>query len=257
MDKRSLSASSDSRGPSGRRRLGALSVAVLLAGAGAASFVIFNVVFPGVSEVAFCGGGNPQLRSSLPEMASGVAMQGKGQLWSGGMPNQAEIARRKQSFPSLSNMKDTYYILWCRSAKVKQWHPFNIVSGAEAAKALKGVAENDVAKAVGADKLANYQTVKALGMSIYKNMDDVKKSVFGMHPSLKLASTLQFGYKEIKNNTIFNENPGDDLNFKRVKLIPSEEELRNVLDEAGDAVAKAGDAASQVSEKVKGFFNSR
>merc|ERR1712039_631801 len=120
---------------------------------------------------AFTGSGVPQLHGDAPDVASGVAMRVRSTKWRGGMPNVAEIARRKVSFPSLNNMKDQYFILWARSKKVRNWCPVNIVSGSEAAKNLKGVAKNDIAKAVGFDSLADYQVVRAIGLNLYKQID--------------------------------------------------------------------------------------
>jgi len=86
------------------------------------------------ADSAFVGGTAQQpLRSSTTD-DSAVVMQIKSGRWQAGMPNNQEIARRRVSFPSLSNMKDQYFILWVRSSKIRFWHPLNIVSGSEAAK---------------------------------------------------------------------------------------------------------------------------
>merc|ERR1719190_341727 len=98
---------------------------------------------------------------------------------------------RKQQWPSVQNMKDQYFILWVRSSKVKKWFPINIISGAEAAKNLKGVAKNDIAKAVGVDKLADYQVVRAIGLNLYKQIDDAKQQAIKMHKTLQYAQELE------------------------------------------------------------------
>lgn len=172
------------------------------------------------------------------------------------MPNQQEIQRRKMQLPSLNNMKDQYFILFVRSSKVKNWYPLNIISGSEAAKTLKNVKDNSIAQAVGGDKLANYQMERAIGMNIYGNKDEVKKQSLNMHPNLRFASELEYGYKEITNNTKFNDNPRFFMMLDNISSIPPEEELRNLLDDAGDAVKNAGDSISKVGDNIKGFFGS-
>merc|ERR1712039_1049136 len=166
------------------------------------------------------------------------------------------MGRMKQQMPTVSNMKDVYYILWVRSPRVKQWYAINIVSGTEASKSLKEFTDNDVAKAVGANKLADYQIVRALGMNIYGQKEEVTKQAIQMHPGLKYAKELQFGYKEIVNNTAFNNKPVDIMNSNNISLIPPEEELKNILDQAGDAFNSTSTAVTKVGDNIKGFLGS-
>lgn len=158
--------------------------------------------------------------------------------------------------PTLNNMKDQYYILFVRSVKVRSWYPLNIISGSEAAKTLKNVKDNQLAQAVGGDRLAKYQMERAIGMQIYGNKDEVKKQSLNMHSNLRFASDLQYGYKEILNNTKFNDNPREFMMLDNITTLPPEEELRNLLDDAGEAVQSAGDSISKVGDNIKGFFSS-
>lgn len=166
-----------------------------------------------------------------------------------------QACKQQPKFPALQNMKDQYFILWVRSKRIKSWFPLNIISGTEAAKTLKSVKENAVAKAIGGDKLADFQIVKALGMSVYKQADEVKKQALQMHPKLNYARELQYGFKEIMNNTEFNDNPQPFMKIANISVIPPEEELRNILDDAGDYAREAGDKLSTVGDNVKGFFS--
>jgi hypothetical protein len=190
-------------------------------------------------------------------MGSAVAMRTKSRIREGGVPNQKKLAQRKMNFPSLNNLKDQYFILWARSKKVKNWYPVNIISGSEAAKNLKSAADNDLAKAVSLDRLANYQVERALGLNLYKQGDEAKKQAIKMHKPLEHAKEMQWGYKEILNNTDFNKNPGPSLALVNISIIPPEEELRNVLDDAADAASSAGDNFAKATDQVKGFFGSR
>eukprot|EP00401_Gymnodinium_catenatum_P069815 CAMPEP_0117499152 /NCGR_PEP_ID=MMETSP0784-20121206/22093_1 /TAXON_ID=39447 /ORGANISM="" /LENGTH=154 /DNA_ID=CAMNT_0005294281 /DNA_START=19 /DNA_END=483 /DNA_ORIENTATION=- len=154
-------------------------------------------------------------------------------------------------------MKDQYFIIWVRSNRIRQWYPMNIISGSEASKTLKNVKENKLAQAVGGDRLADYQIVKAIGMSLYQQKDEVVKQAINMHPRLKFAAGLEYGYKEIVDNAQFNENPANAMTQVNISMIPPEEELRNLLDDAGDAFSKAGSALSSIGDNIKGFFGSR
>jgi len=207
-------------------------------------------------EVAFCGGGQASLRAPLLDLTGRVAMEVKSGRWQAGMPNVQEIARRRIKFPSLNNLKDQYFIIFSRSKKVKNWFPINIISGSEASKSLKSATDNDIAKGVGLNKLADFQIVKAIGMNIYKQADEVKKNAIQMHPRLAYADDLEYGFKEIANNTRFNENPGPYMALKEIRMVPAEAELRNILDEAGDAASNIGDNVGKVGDNIKGFFGS-
>lgn len=176
---------------------------------------------------------------------------------SDGSPNMKLMSSMKISKPTVNNMKDQYFILWARSSKVKNWHPINIVSGSEAAKTMKNVGNSAIGKALGGDKLARDQLVKALGMNLYAKREEVETEAKKMHPSLKYAQTIQFGFKEILNNTKFNEAPFDFLFTTNVSLIPPEEELRNLVDDAGEVISEAGSKISEVGDTIKGFFGSR
>eukprot|EP00437_Effrenium_voratum_P040900 CAMPEP_0181472090 /NCGR_PEP_ID=MMETSP1110-20121109/39416_1 /TAXON_ID=174948 /ORGANISM="Symbiodinium sp., Strain CCMP421" /LENGTH=180 /DNA_ID=CAMNT_0023597139 /DNA_START=99 /DNA_END=641 /DNA_ORIENTATION=- len=175
-------------------------------------------------------------------------------MWQGGRPNKQMIKARKMQMPSLNNLKDQYFIIYCRSPSIKQWCPMNIVSGSEALKSLKGATDNQIAKTIGADKFAEGQIVKAVGMNLYKQRDEITEQAKKMHKGLRYTENLQFGYKEIMNNTIFNDNPGQFLDMTGIVLIPPEEELRNLLDAAGETLGEAGEQISKVGDNVKGFF---
>lgn len=256
--------------PPARRPVRAASV-VILAGAFAALVAVWRRSSPDATGATdtFVGG-SPQplvsvkpraqvlqsLKPAAPGRGEAVAMHVKSGRWQGGMPNVQEIERRRMQSPQVNNMKDQYFIIWIRSMKVKQWFPINIISGSEAAKTLKNVKDSSIAKAIGGDRLADYQIVRAIGMQLYKDNEDVKKQALTMHPVLKYAKEFQYGYKEIQNNTKFNDNPSDDMMLVNISIIPPEEELRNLLDDAGDAVEKAGSAVSKVGDNIKGFFGS-
>jgi len=234
-----------------RRPLRLLSAAVILGGC-VAAVAALTLGSEDQDDYVFVGGSRGLLSRRSPDVAMGI----KSGRWQCGIPDSREIARRRVQFPSLNNMKDNYYIIYTRSPKIKDWQPINIISGSEAAKTLKGFKENDIAKAVGADKLADYQTVRALGMNIYQQKDEIKKQALGMHPNLRFCKEeYQWGYKEILNNTEFNENPGPFMNKVNISLIPPEEELRNVLDEIGDAAGGATKQLTQASDNIKGFFS--
>jgi len=166
------------------------------------------------------------------------------------------IRSRKGKMPSLNNMKDQYFIVYARSPKIKEWKPLNIVSGSEAMKTLKSATDNRIAKTVGADKLAEGQVVKGIGMQLYKQKDEIFDQAKQMHPGLSYTQEIQFGFKEIKNNTQFNDNPGSFMDMRGIELIPPEEELRNLLDAAGEAVEEAQVQVGKVGDQVKGFFSS-
>jgi len=210
-------------------------------------------------EGAFCGG-RSQLQietgRQIDKRAPAVTMNVRSRMYNKGQnPNFAAIQARKMKKPSVTNMKDQYYIIWVRSKKVKQWKAINIISGAEMMKNMKKMGENEMAKAVGVGQLANWQLVRSIGLQLYQQKDEVNKNAVEMHPMLKSANgSLEYGYKEILDNVDFNKSPYDYLKNVNISLIPPEDELRNILDDAGDAVKDAGTSISKVGDSVKGFF---
>ncbi|CAE7517668.1 HHL1 [Symbiodinium natans] len=220
------------------------------------STTVVCATLAGLFGAAFVGGGAPTLRDTAPDVEGCVTMGTRSRTWQGGRPNKAMIRSRKGKMPSVNNMKDTYFIVYCRSPKIKEWKPLNIVSGSEAMKTLKSATDNKIAKTVGVDKLAEGQVVKGIGMQLYKQKDEILDQARQMHPSIKYTENVQFGFKEIKNNTVFNDNPGQFMDMRNIELIPPEEELRNLLDDAGEAVEEVQSQVSKVGDQVKGFFSS-
>jgi len=168
--------------------------------------------------------------------------------------NNETIASFKAKMPSVQNLKDQYFILFVRSVKVNMWYPINIVSGTEAAKGLQGVKENAVAKAVGIDRLLDNQVIRTLGSSIYKQKDEVIKQARSFHKALKGTDDYMWGYKEIMNNTKFNEKPTELYEMNGILIIPPEEELRNILDTVADASKTTSEAVAKVGDGIKGFL---
>eukprot|EP00439_Symbiodinium_sp_Y106_P081571 s1194_g20.t1 len=215
------------------------------------SAVVVCTAVAGLLGAAFVGSASPTLREA-PDVESSVTMGTRARMWQAGRPNKAMIRSRKGKMPSLNNMKDQYFIVYARSPKIKEWKPLNIVSGSEAMKTLKSATDNRIAKTVGADKLAEGQVVKGIGMQLYKQKDEIFDQAKQMHPGLSYTQEIQFGFKEIKNNTQFNDNPGSFMDMRGIELIPPEEELRNLLDAAGEAVEEAQVQALQ-KQSAYGF----
>lgn len=206
-----------------------------------------------VSGVAFVSGrpsGKPAgLQVREEQRSSRVAMQ-----YNRFKGNQRARKAFNTPPPQVQNLKDQYIVLFIRSSKIKRWCPLNIISGSDAIKNLKSFTDNDFAKALGGDKLADWQMARAIGMTLYKQQDEVKKQAKKMHPELNYAKEFEFGFKEIMDNAKFNKNPSDLMINANVTVLPPEEELRNLLDDAGDAVANAGDTFTKASDNLKGFL---
>mmetsp|Transcript_27280 Transcript_27280/g.50047 ORF Transcript_27280/g.50047 Transcript_27280/m.50047 type:complete len:248 (-) Transcript_27280:50-793(-) len=207
---------------------------------------------------AFVGSSQPLSRVLSERFDSKVALGPKAREWAQGTPNPMLIMnkqRMSQGSPSLQNTKDQYFIMYARSAKVKQWMAFNIISGAEIIKNLKEFTKNnEFIDALGGGRFADWQAQRAIGMQVYKEQDQILESVRNMHAPIRVAKEVEWGYKEIDDNEAFNKDPTKYLGLKNVTKIPPEKELRNVLDDAGDAVSSAASSISSVPDKVKGLF---
>mmetsp|Transcript_51585 Transcript_51585/g.122741 ORF Transcript_51585/g.122741 Transcript_51585/m.122741 type:complete len:249 (+) Transcript_51585:54-800(+) len=223
---------------------------VILAGTIIATFFRFACLN------AFVGGSRLPLQPTQ-EVDSKVAMGTRARRWNMGYPNPALTANRGGGGLPEIPLKDQYYIVYVRSKKIKQWLPFNLVNTADIVKGLKEfAANNEFVKALGGERFAEGQATRALGMQVYKEKDDLLKRVREMHAGKIRAAgdEVEWGYKEISDNAKFNEDPTDFFLLQNITTIPPEKELRNVLDDVGDAAAGAGSALSDVSDKVKGMF---
>lgn len=203
--------------------------------------------------LAFVGATAPKVAAHPREES--LVIVGSRKLRIPGKREEYMMARQKR--PRVENLKDQYFIIFIRSQKVKQWYPINIISGSDAAKALKGLKENQVTNALGGGRMADYQILRAVGMSVYQQKDEVMKQSVTMHPPLKHAKEVTFGFKEISDNEQFNDDPRPSLQLTNITVIPPESELRNLLDDAGEALARTGETVSQIGDNVKGFFGSR
>lgn len=265
------------RAPSARaahdgRPLRVLSLAVVIAGAASGAIGQLSHVDAGL---LFCGSGAARL---LPEVRvrnpvamntinyerrnnigadGGYSKKSKPKNKAGGTMSGAALQNWRMKPPSVPNTKDRYFLLWARSATVREWKPFNLVSGNQLGKTLESVKENSVAQAVGVSGLAAGQIVKQLGMNIYKNLADVRKQCLEMHPDLGLTKKdLEFGFKEIPDNEQFNKEPFQAMRFRNnITSIPPESELRNLLDDASDAISSTPGLVTQASDNVKNFFS--
>jgi len=238
--------------PEGRRST-LRGVLVVAAALGAAFWWVATPAEDAVSD-AFVGAGAPSAES-LGRTDSRVAMGIKSGRYQNGIPNLKVMMSRKVQMPSLNNMKDQYFILFVRSQKVRNWYPMNIISGADAIKTLKGIKDNNFVKALGGDRLAENQILRAIGMNIYGQKDKVVQEARKMHTNLQFSSELDFGFKEITNNTRFNDNPREFMMLNNITAVPPEAELRNLLDDAGDALKDAGESVSKVGDNIKGFLS--
>eukprot|EP00441_Pelagodinium_beii_P017283 CAMPEP_0197661860 /NCGR_PEP_ID=MMETSP1338-20131121/51713_1 /TAXON_ID=43686 ORGANISM="Pelagodinium beii, Strain RCC1491" /NCGR_SAMPLE_ID=MMETSP1338 /ASSEMBLY_ACC=CAM_ASM_000754 /LENGTH=237 /DNA_ID=CAMNT_0043239501 /DNA_START=111 /DNA_END=824 /DNA_ORIENTATION=+ len=171
-----------------------------------------------------------------------------------GVPNPQLKAARKMRPPQLENMDEEYWLIYIRSKKLKAWKPINVVSGAETAKQLKKTMDNDLARAVGADGFAEEQMVNGLAKQIYKGKDEMIKSASEMHTDLRWAKEFEFGYKKVLDNVKFNKDPYEEFKIVNVTAFKSEEEVRNVFDEASDAATKTQETVSNVGASLKGFL---
>lgn len=257
------------------RPLRVVSMAVVMAGAASALLGLSAKVSS--HGLVFCGSGGLATRLSAPEaqqqslvamntiwyerppsigVVGGYSKKSKPKNRAGATFNGNTLMQWRMKPPSVPNLKDRYFILWVRSTVTRQWKPFNLVSDTQLGKTLETVQKNEVAKAIGVSKLAGDQMVKQIGMSIYKDLPGVKKTVLEMHPTLATTKELQFGYKEIPDNEKFNKEPFKILgSLNNVTIIPPEKELRNLLDDAGEAISSSTGAISKASDNVKSFFS--
>jgi len=174
-----------------------------------------------------------------------------------GGPDLMQLNRDQAQLPTVPNLKGQYFVIQIRSKTTKVWYPLNVIDGKDAAQFLKNVEESDIAKAVGADKLAKSQEVKAIGGSLYSQKAEIFDQAKKMYSALKYTKDedFQFGYKEVADNEKFNDDPMMDMSARGVSVIPPEEDLRDIRDDIGDAASAAQTGISKISDNVKDAFS--
>ncbi|CAD7695845.1 unnamed protein product [Ostreobium quekettii] len=113
------------------------------------------------------------------------------------------------------------FVIFVRSKLLPRWYPYSIMKGGWSANALAKSQQNEWGKKLYSDTL-----VKNVGQALYKEIDQVERSVRKNYPPLKDAKELEYGFK-IRDR----EQPEKWYVAEDVKLIPPAEEVKGLLDD--------------------------
>ncbi|KAH7620876.1 putative Protein HHL1, chloroplastic [Nannochloris sp. 'desiccata'] len=128
------------------------------------------------------------------------------------------------------------FVIFVRSAKLLQWMPLSVMKGGAAANLLVKSLENDLGK-----KLYGNTLIDNIGQAIYKDKDDIERTIKAQFPMFKATKEFEFGFK-IRDK----ENPKQWYMPIDVQLIPPQSELgTSPLDKATDFFSNMGENLSK------------
>jgi Family of unknown function (DUF6523) len=161
------------------------------------------------------------------------------------MPTSILTTARTFSFPSPFVQEiptppvdpdNVEFVIFVRSAKLLQWMPLSVMKGGAAANLLVKSLENDLGK-----KLYGNTLIDNIGGAIYKDKDDIERTIKAQFPMFKATKEFEFGFK-IRDK----ENPKNWYMPIDVQLIPPQSELgTSPLDKAQDFFSNMGENLSK------------
>lgn len=181
-----------------------------------------SALFSSSSRTLLLPVASPACPPACPALLAIRASKGK-RRFGPGAPQQRNTP---PAFPKLEDDGNPKFVIFARDKLVPLWFPLNIVSGGSLAKIVVSAMGNDWGK-----KMAQGTLTRDLGNAIYKDEKSIRMTAIRIHPVLKSATDLEYGYKIVDM-----DNQRAAFLPSNVTKIPPREELKTVAD------------------KVKGFF---
>lgn len=119
--------------------------------------------------------------------------------------------------------------------QVYLWYPLSLVTGGTTAKIMVAAKDNFLGKYIYKDTIA-----RNLAAVIYRDEKEIQKTAFKQYRVLRSATAFRYGYKLVENNNL-----RAALSTNDVIELPTQEELKTVLDKVKDFF---GDATSGAKE---------
>ncbi|KAF3785096.1 HHL1 protein [Nymphaea thermarum] len=142
--------------------------------------------------------------------------------------------------PKIEDDGNPKFVIFIRAANVYLWYPLSIVTGGTTAKIMVAAKDNFLGKYIYKDTLA-----RNLAAVIYRDEKEIQKSAFKQYRVLRTSTQFRYGYKLVENSNL-----RAALATSDVIELPTQEELKTVLDKVKDFFGNAADNAKESFGKI-------
>lgn len=137
--------------------------------------------------------------------------------------------------PKIEDDGNPKFVIFIRTTNVYLWYPLSLITGGTTAKIMVAAKDNFLGKYIYKDTVA-----RNLAAVIYKDEKEIQKTAFKQYRVLRTATSFRYGFKLVENSNL-----RAALSTSDVIELPTQEELKTVLDKVKDFF---GDASSNAKE---------
>ncbi|EHA8586301.1 protein HHL1, chloroplastic [Cocos nucifera] len=142
--------------------------------------------------------------------------------------------------PKIEDDGNPRFVIFIRTTNVYLWYPLSIVTGGTTAKIMVAAKDNFLGKYIYKDTIA-----RNLAAVIYRDEKEIQKTAFKQYRVLRSATAFRYGYKLVENNNL-----RAALSTNDVIELPTQEELKTVLDKVKDFFGNAAGGAKESFGKL-------
>lgn len=124
--------------------------------------------------------------------------------------------------------------------QVYLWYPLSIISGGTTAKIMVAAKDNFLGKYIYKDTIA-----RNIAAVIYRDEKEIQKTAVKQYRVLRSATSFRYGYKLVENNNL-----RAAISTSNVIELPTQEELKTVLDKVKDLFGNATSGAKESFGKL-------
>lgn len=139
--------------------------------------------------------------------------------------------------PKIEDDGNPRFVIFIRMANVYLWYPLNLVTGGTTAKIMVAAKDNILGKYIYKDTLA-----RNLAAVVYRDEKELIKIAQKQFRVLRNATDFRYGYKLVENNDI-----KDALTPKNVVELPTQDQLKTVVDKVKDFFGEAKESFGKLS----------
>ncbi|XP_022727260.1 protein HHL1, chloroplastic-like isoform X1 [Durio zibethinus] len=140
--------------------------------------------------------------------------------------------------PKIEEDGNPRFVIFIRMANVNLWYPLSLVSGGTTAKIMVAAKDNFLGKYIYKDTLA-----RNLAAVIYRDEKEIQKTAFKQFRVLRSATEFRYGYKLVENG-----NMRAALSTNNVIELPTQDQLKTVLDKVKDFFGDAKESFGKITE---------
>ncbi|CAL9054347.1 unnamed protein product, partial [Musa banksii] len=142
--------------------------------------------------------------------------------------------------PKIEDDGNPRFVVFIRTSNVYLWYPLSIISGGTTAKIMVAAKDNFLGKYIYKDTIA-----RNIAAVIYRDEKEIQKTAVKQYRVLRSATSFRYGYKLVENNNL-----RAAISTSNVIELPTQEELKTVLDKVKDLFGNATSGAKESFGKL-------